>query len=66
MTSSTHSHSAVRSIRNSRALKKWAVQFNTTPEIVRAAVQRVGSNADLVRQYVAGQPNRWQTDLFGR
>lgn len=61
----TRSDSQV-SIRNRRVLKEWADEFHTTPAIVRAAVKRVGTDVTLVRRYVEGEPNRWQTDLFGK
>ena len=59
------SDSRVR-VGNRRALKEWATELQTTPAIVRAAVKRVGTDVTLVRRYLSGEPNRWQTDLFGK
>jgi len=53
---SVHSHSAVRTL---------AAELDSAPSIVRAAIRRVGWSVPLVKEYLAGQPNRWQSDLFG-
>lgn len=53
-------------ISNRDDLRRWAHDLGASPHIVKIAVKRVGTSPALVREYLAGEPNRWQPELYSK
>ncbi len=42
-------------IHDEHEVRKWAMSLKVTPEQLKAAVSKVGTSADQVRQYLRGK-----------
>lgn len=62
-----HEHSTQNiDIHDRENLRRWAHDLGAPPKVVKIAVMRVGTSAALVREYLAGEPNRWQPELYSK